>query len=354
MNPLLKKVKDVQAEGCVTIMVNTHRTKPDNLQDPIALKNAVKEAETRLLADYDKNFANAVIARLHGIVESIDHNYNLESLVVFANVDMADYTRLPISVENRVTLDTTFTTRDLVRALHQEAAHYVLTLSQQQARLIEAFNDRVVAEIKGNFPLHNRHYTTDKTKSSTGTADDLLREFFNRVDKALLEATENHPLPVVVAADRQHADAYRQVADRPERIMGSVSGNFDAVEPHHIVMDTWKEVLHIVRQRQQERVSELRQAVSAGKFLSDYSEIWNALQEGRGKTLFVRRGFFQPAIIENGHVVLLGEEERKRKGVIDDIIDEMIIQNMKLGGDVVFLEGNELDDFQNLALVTRW
>jgi hypothetical protein len=48
MNAELKDLKDVVSPGCVTIIMNTHRTKPENIQDPITLKNLVTEAEERL------------------------------------------------------------------------------------------------------------------------------------------------------------------------------------------------------------------------------------------------------------------------------------------------------------------
>jgi hypothetical protein len=39
MNPLLKKVKDIYSEGCVSIIMNTHRTKPNNQHDSVLMKN---------------------------------------------------------------------------------------------------------------------------------------------------------------------------------------------------------------------------------------------------------------------------------------------------------------------------
>ena len=88
--------------------------------------------------------------------------------------------------------------------------------------------------------------------------------------------------------------------------------------------------------------------------MSDFNGIWTAIQEGRGKTLFVKQGFYQPALLVGGEILLVEKLERDQKGVIDDIIDEMIEQNLSFGGDIVFLEGNELDEFQNVALITRY
>jgi hypothetical protein len=123
MDNILKKIKDIQAEACVTIILNTHRTRPDNERDPLLLKNLVKEAEQRLFDDYEKRFVWPIMENLNKMVEKIDHQQNLESLVLFANQEMAEYTRLPIKVVDRVIIDNTFATRDLVRAMHQESSY---------------------------------------------------------------------------------------------------------------------------------------------------------------------------------------------------------------------------------------
>ena len=88
--------------------------------------------------------------------------------------------------------------------------------------------------------------------------------------------------------------------------------------------------------------------------MSDFFGFWSAILVGRGKTLFVKQGFYQPALLVGGEILLVEKLERDQKGVIDDIIDEMIEQNLSFGGDIVFLEGNELDEFQNVALITRY
>ena len=54
----------------------------------------------------------------------------------------------------------------------------------------------------------------------------------------------------------------------------------------------------------------------------------------------------------DGKILFVEKFERDQKGVIDDIIDEMIEQNLSFGGDIVFLERNELDELPNIALIT--
>jgi hypothetical protein len=356
MNELLKKLKDIHSDCCVTIILNTHRTKPDNQKDSIVLKNLIKEAENRLHNDFDKRFAGKIAERIKELAENIKHNFNLESLVLFVSEDIAEYTRLTIPVENRVVIDSTFATRDLVRALHEQTSYYVLVISRQNARLIEAHNDKVVREFSDPFPIKNETlFTKDKLKLSTAKGqDNLIEEFFNWVDKVLNRTIAQNPLPVLLVTEERNYHHYLKVADNKGNVIGHLNKNRDDEKAHHIVSEAWKIVNEIIIKKNSERMAELKKAVSSKNFVSNFTDIWNAIKSGRGKTLFVKKGYFQPAKIENNKVVLVDEENSNDKDVIDDIIDEMIEQNLSYGGDTVFIKGDDLKEFGGLALTLRY
>ncbi len=352
---LLNKVKSIHQEACVSIILNTHRTKPDNQKDEINLKNLIKEAENRLLEVFDKRLVWSIIENINKASAAINHNFNLESLVIYANRDFAEFTRLPVKVEDRVVIDDNFTTRDLIRAMHSESAYYVLVISKQQARLIEAYGDNVVTELKGEFPMINSLYTTDKTKLTTNKGqDNLVEEFFNRVDKNVLSSVKEHSLPLLLVTETRNFSHYQKIADKKEFIIGYVNGNNDDETAQEIVKKAWETMLPFIKEKNVSRLQELKKAVSEGKYLSDINEIWNAMQFGKGKTLFVKCGYFQPVIIEENQILIANINKQGQLNYIDDIIDEMIELNMSFGGDVVFVEGNELDKFKGLALLTRY
>jgi hypothetical protein len=79
------------------------------------------------------------------------------------------------------------------------------------------------------------------------------------------------------------------------------------------------------------------------------------VNEGRGQTLFVRQGYYQPARIVNNLVeVVDSQAEAEQENVVEDIIEKMIEVNLKNGGDVVFLPEEDLGDYGGLALVARF
>jgi len=260
-------------------------------------------------------------------------------------------------LENRIVVDPTFATRPLVRASQQDAAYYALVLSREKARLIEAYNDQVGRELKGEFPIENENlFSTDKHKLSMAKGTDrLIEEFFNRVDKEVIKQLNQRPLPLVLVTEERNYYHYRKIADKREVIIGHLNKNRMGEEASHIITDAWPMVKDYNKMKNEERLEELRQAVNSGQFMSDFNDIWSAIRMGRGRTLFIEEGLFQPAIItEDDRLKLVDEDQTTEKGVIDDIIDDMIEENLRFGGDNVFLSEGDLDDFQGLALVTRY
>lgn len=352
---VLRKADGVRAEGCVTITMNTHRTRPDNLQDPILLKQLIKTAEARLTRDHAPKLAKAVLAKLNAMAGGIDHEHNKEGLVLFAGTGFAELVKLSVPVIDRVTVDDSFATRDLLRALHQEAEYYVLWLNRVQARLVHALNGKVEGEVKSGFPVRN-HIGGPVPAKEQDDRDQtvLIKEYFNRVDKALVKVINEQPLPVVLASESRNADHYRRIADKKEFIKASFNPTHDDITPLHLVEGAWKAYAPVVKAQYDSRVDALDKAVSAGRLITDHNDIWRALQEGRGGTLFVKQGLFQPAVLTDGHIELLPDRERDRKGAVDDIIDEMIEKNKRCGGGAVFVSGDDLNGYKGLALVTRY
>lgn len=357
MNALLKKIKDINSEHCVSILLNTHRTSPENKADSIRLKNLIAEAEKRLLGRADKKVAQDILTRTHELAEQIDHNYNLESLVLFVNESIAEYVRLPLTLDSRVIIDTTFATRDLIRALHSDVNYFILVLSQRETRLIEVFNDQVVAEDFNLFPVENRNFfSTSKIEIANAKRQtNLVAEYFKLVDKKLLEVRKENPLPVLICTEESNFYEYLKITDQKHSIYERfLNQNRLDEEARSIAAAAWPIIKKNQDDRLQNRKNELLQAVSSNKYLSDVNEIWQAINQGRIQTLFIEKNLFQPGIITDSGISFVSENERDTATVTDDIYDEMIELNMNFGGDVVFLEAGELNDFQGFGAVTRY
>lgn len=356
MKETLNRLKKVVSECAVTLVLRTHRTHPENEKDSIKLKNMAAETRQRLEKEYDAATAKKLGDKLDKLIEEIDIRYNLEGLVLFVDADHAEYVRLPIKLNDRITIDDTFTTRSLFRALNIETRYYLLVLSKDKARLLRATADNLEDEIGEDFPMENEdlHSRSRAEAARAERQSNLQLEFYNRIDKAVNRVHQSESLPVYIATDSTSYGQYMKVADRPNTIYGEVALENKDAKASNIIKEVWPSIKEQTEKRNLSRKEELSKAVSSGKVLSDYTEIWQAVEAGRGQTLFVQEGLYQPARLKDDQIELIEKADINSKEDIDDIIDEMIEKNSFSGGDVVFLPADELKDFQGLALVTRY
>lgn len=353
MNETLEKLINVNSDGCVTVLLKTHVSFPDSDRDILTLKNLVKDAETKLLANYDKQLATFIIDKMNNLVETIDFRHNSESLVLFVNENIAEYIRLPVTVKNRVVVDKTFATRDLTRAIQRAFSYYILILSRDKARLIEALNGEVTREIGNGFRVENRYTVPGAEGSLPFNQDNLAREFFSQVDRQLNEEQKQNPIPVIICTDESNYAEYLSISNHKEMIVGHLTGNRDHQKAHQVIEEVWPLAKQFSMQRNRQRLTELSAALETGTLETSINDIWRAIKEGRGQTLFVKQGYFLPATVENDGVSLPPPQNVSKTNV-NDIIDEMIEKNIELGGDTVFIDGDELDQYDGLILVTRY
>lgn len=357
MKDTLRRLSEIKAPVCVTIILKTHKTHPDNQKDPILLKNLIAEATKRLTNEYGADISKKYSARLQKLAGEINHNYNDLGLVLFVNEDIAEYLRLPIDVNTRVILDGTFATRSVIRALKRDTDYYLLALTRGKARLIHASSDNVVEEVETNgFPFEDKElFALPKVEAAIATrVTNLTQEFFNRVDKAVNAVRKQDPFSVVIYSEETNFHQYLKEADYPNTILGHVlMKNFDE-KASNLTKEVWDDIKKLAVEKERSRIIELERALGAGKYLTDLNEIWNATLEGRGKTIFVEEGYFQPVKEDNGAFIPISQEEISSKTDINDIVDDMIENNLKMGGDVVFLKAGSLEKFNKLALVTRY
>src|SRR5215472_17025285 len=198
----LHELQDVRTYPCLTITLPTHRTRPDNKQDPIRVKNLVTEGTNRLLGECSKRDVAPLLDRLDALVAAIDYDYTLDGLMLAVNRDMAREYVLPFTLNERVVVDETFFTRDLVRALNHAVRYWVLSLSEQSTRLFAATRDDLEEITSGGFPVRHAGPGGDTALpgglgvNTSAYRDDRHRQFFRDVDKAFGVFRAEDPLPL--------------------------------------------------------------------------------------------------------------------------------------------------------------
>lgn len=345
----------------LSILVPTHRTTPDNQQDPIRVKNLVDEAKNRLLQEFTAREIAPLFARLDELVAEIDYIYALDGLALFVSQDFGEKYTIPFTVEPRVIVDETFATRDLVHAMNRMSRYWVVALSEQPTRLFEATRDSVLEVTEFGFPMEMDGFGRDRgaqgLRLSEGAyRDEHHRKFFRSVVDGVIEARKVDEMPVAVIGVDRYIAFFRELFPQADAIIGAVNGNYDHATAHEIGQVIWPEARQGFIDKRQQALDELGAAVGARRFVSTVGEVWEYAHDGRGAVLVVEQSFQYPArVSEDGRRITKVEPDQiTAPDVVDDVVDEIIEAVMLQGGRVEFVDDGALADHRGIALITRY
>lgn len=352
----LNHLQSLTKEVALSILLPTHRTSPDNKQDPIRVKNLVNEAQERLGKEFSSRELAPLLNGLETLTNEIDYPHTLDGLALYVSHDFAKLYYLPFAVPERIIIDKTFATRDLVYGLHRSLRYWVLLLSQSSTRLL-AGTGETLEEVKDQtFPMEMTGPGATAPlpdQADSSYLDDRHRRFFQQVDSAFTSYTKDDPLPLVVGGVDRQVSFFQEVSQHSSSITGVLTGNFDRSTIHELTPEVWSIMQNVRQEQQAKALKELENAVGAQKFVSTVEEAWRLAQEGRGKLLLVEKSYHVPAILtEEGRLELV--EESGGTEVMDDAVDEVIEAVLAKGGNVAIVDDGTLSVHQQIVLVLRY
>ncbi|MEX0269635.1 hypothetical protein AB3R30_10860 [Leptolyngbyaceae cyanobacterium UHCC 1019] len=352
----LKQLQSLTQVPALSILLPTHRTFPENKQDPIRVKNLVDEATARLAEEFSDRELSPLLQQLETLVSEIDYPHTLDGLALYVSHDFAKLYYLPFPIPARVVIDQTFATRDLVYGMHRAQRYWVLLLSQASTRLLAGTGETLEEVEDKNFPMEMTGpggTTALPFDSDSSYLDDRHRRFFQQVDSAFTEYAQDEALPLIVGGVVRQVSFFQEVSQHTSAIAGTISSNFDKATVSELSPQMW-EIVQTVRVEQ--RVAALQaldDAISAQLVVSTIEEAWQMAQAGRGKLLLVEKNYHVPAILnESGKFELV--EEVGGSDVMDDAVDEIIEAVLAMGGEVAIVDDDALADHQHIALTLRY
>jgi hypothetical protein len=356
----LRRLEAIESYPCVTITMPTHRTHPDNRQDPIRLRNLVQQANDSLVAEVGKRDSGPLLARLDTLVAGVDLRHALDGLALFVNQDYSAAFMIPHTLDERVVIDATFYIRDLVRATNRALRYRVLAIGEKPTRLFEAARDDLNEITAGKFPMvHDRPGGDQRMPGGQGIntsalRDEYLNQFFRGVDAEYRRLTEAEPLPLVLVGIGNHLAAYQAVMADRGHVLTTVSGSHDVTSAHELSRLVWPAAEAAFAEVRQARLSELVEALNGDRVVSGVQGVWTAAVQGRGDTLFVEDGFFYPAALSEDGAWVTPTDDTSGPDTMDDAVDEIITAVLDRGGRVVFVEPDALAQAGRIALSLRY
>ncbi len=345
---------------CVSIMLPTHRHSPDNLQDPVRVKNLVTEANNRLIEEFGKRDSAEVSKRLDEIVNLIDYRNTLDGLAIYVNKDVAKKYYLPFTLTERVVIDESFAIRDIMFAVNRSHRYWVLVLSEQPTRLYEGFQDTLVEAEDTEFPFtHEGPGGATKLPGGVGInisayRDERHRQFFREIDASLLELLKKDPLPLIVVGVDRYLAFFDELSVNKSLLAGTLKGSHDSTTPPELAKLVWPLVQDYCAEQRQQILGRLAESIGQNRYAVGFDEVWKVAQEGRIERLLVEENYYVAAKPDALGINPKPVADSKAQGVHDDAIDQIIEQVLITGGQVSFFDADSLKDNSRLAAILRY
>ncbi|MGH2478796.1 MAG: hypothetical protein ACRDHW_03970 [Ktedonobacteraceae bacterium] len=356
----IRLLQNMQDYPAISLLIPTHRTSPDNNQDPIRVKNLVTEAKNRLSQEFSWREVDPLLSNLDKIVSQIDYPRALDGLALFASQQGAHAFVLPFQPRERVAIDETFATRDLVMALHHLQRYWVLVLSEKPTRLYEGTGETLIEAREEGFPLVHRGPGGETALpggygiSRSAARDEHQRQFFRQVDTSFGRIFADDSLPLVVVGVDRYLAFFQELSQHTRHLVATLKGSHGDTPPHELAQLVWPLMREYQDRRRQQTLEELAVAVSAQKYVSTVGEVWRLANEGRGRILVVEEDFHYPARVDESGIQVSPASDATAPGVIDDIVDEIIEVVLAKGGEVRFVADGSLQEHQRIALILRY
>ncbi len=352
---LLNSLMQVKEYPCVSIIFPTHRTAPDNQKNAIRLKKMVREASDRLEQELGKKEAKDWIEKIQNLASKVDISRTLDGLALFVSKEVTQMVDIPFRVRERLIIDKTFATRDLIMGVNRATHYYILDLSLFRARLLSCFREQAIEITDNGFPLQSEFTELELNPTDfSREKEKQIKEFFNKVDKLFLSNYNGEPTRLVLAGVQKNLALYREVADAKDIIFEQLEGNHEAMSAHDLGKKAWEVVREKTRKERHSALNELQRALSAKKLASGISDVWRLANEGRIGTLVAEQEFHIPAGLEENNTLVLDTSNLPENKIMPDAVDEVAEIVMEKGGKVVFVDDGTLGNHHKIAAILRY
>lgn len=261
---ILSELSSVSAGTCLSLYMPTHRSHPDNLQDPILFKNLVKNLEHSLLQKYSASEVTMMLLPYVELAHDINFwNHTSDGLAVLSTDGLFQIISLPVSTEELTVVADSFHTKPLRKYLQSLDRYNVLGLSLHDYHIYEGNRHSLTelalpAGVPKNIEEALGDELTDKhlTVASYGgdasgmhhghgaRADEVdidAERFFRFVAKTIHDNYSSlSGLPLILAALPEHHSLFHKVSDILSLLPLGIDVNPKSVETDELVKRAWK------------------------------------------------------------------------------------------------------------------
>jgi hypothetical protein len=330
------------------------------------LDRLVADAVERLRLELDPEQVERLDVALRRAVDAVEIAHGQEGLAVYVG-GRTEIVPLPVPVRERVVVDETFATRDVVRALQRSPRYRVVVLGPRRTRLYDGVGlalteveDEAFAAVpsvaadtaggRGRAAARGR-VSRDLRRAPRGNGG--VDAFVRALDAALDPHVREDPLPIVLVGSAPRLTGVVGASRHRDLIAGTARGAHDHPDRARLGRHVWPIVEDLLRRRTAEALAEL-DGVDGRRYASGIREVWLLARQGRGELLLVEEGFEQPARVDLVAGNVEPTADRDAPGVVDDLVDEVIEGVLAARGRVHVVPDGTLAAHDHIAMKLRY
>ena len=355
------KLQSENSYPSVSILMPTHRTFPDNKQDSIRLKNLAEEVKQRLAKEFSKKDLDEIFKALDSRVEKVDFTHSLDGLALFVSNKDSHIFHFPFPLKERIIIDKTFATRDLVFGYNRSQPFYVVVINEKQTKILVGSREYLWEVTHKDLPVVNfvreiKETETENTSFNDRVTDneERLKIYLREIDAVLRSLIGSENTNFVVTGTERQIGLFKAVTKIPGQILGSVNGSYENSSPSEIAKLVWPVVKLAHAARRKEIFNEVEKAAGAKKLAGGIDEVWKLAHEGRGLTLLTEINYAFPAKLDSVNNNLIPADIAGNGNIVDDAVDEIIENIVSKNGKVVFFDNGALEKYNRIALILRY
>jgi hypothetical protein len=377
---LIQELLSVNQPPCLSLYMTTHRSHPENLQDPIRFQNLVKQLEDSLLEQYSaievKKFLEPYIT-LNNNSEFWEHT--LDGLAVLGSTEIFKVIRLPVVVQELAVVADSFHTKPLRQYLQSVDRYHVLGLSLHEIRLFEGNRHSLVeVDLPSDFPrnitealgdeLTGKHTTVASYGGTSGESSDMHHghgskkdevdkdaEKFFRVIAGTIYENYSKPTgwPLILAALPEHHSLFQKLSKNPLLLQKGINVNPASISIDKLVKLAWEVIEPDYLHKLKDLVKKFEQAKANNSGSDNVKEIVEAAEAGRVDTILIEKDRVIAERLRNKNTGTFKQADLTQPK-LDDLLDDIGELVTKMGGKVMFIPSEKMPAKTGIAALYRY
>jgi hypothetical protein len=337
-----------------------HSFKSDEINGN-ALQKLIDSTKTKLNGNYDPDRSKKLLSRLSILEKEIDFTKSMKGIALFVSEGYSKIFSLPFVPAAKMTIGSSFETRDLLLGLNKSPEYLLLDLNMGTVHFYRG-KDEELLEVKDKFfPVSHRPIERSEPVNAFEHVDHEVLEdmkiFLRNIGEQLYHIVQADKTPLFAAGEDKYLSFFKEHTQAGKYMKAGLPYSLHDLTPDQIVKKVQPDIEKYAEKIKLLLIAEFEEARGKNLVAKGLQKVWKAVKLGQVKTLLVEENYKQSGRTMTGDEFELSLEDDPMGRLAnwhDDLVDDIIELVSQKDGEVVFYKDNQLTDLEKLGAILRY